>query len=362
MNPKISVLLPVYNCESYVGAAIESILIQTFPNFELLIIDDASLDKTLDIILAFNDSRIRLLCKPSNTGYIESLNKGLEIAKGQYIARMDADDISFPNRFEEQLAILESDASIGLCCANYQIIDETGNIKSGKYWNSTPMPIVWQLLWENPVAHPTVMFRAALLQKHSVFYNRAKHPAEDYDMWCRLALLTKMYRLDEALLYYRVHGGSEFQKNRERAYKNALESLNSLTISLTGKPTPDVHIAQSVFKHLKGKGHVLSPVRYLDWLNELLQHFVNKAYFTQADIAAIKIDIRIRYQLALTDSLTNLETFSITRLKELYLSRGLYFLRLPLRFQVALMAKCIVGYFRKLSNSTRSFEEDQPKS
>ena len=105
--PTISVIMPVYNCEKYIAMSIESILNQTINDFELLIIDDASTDQTLAIITSYEDTRIKIISKPVNSGYTESLNIGLKIAKGKYIARMDGDDISFTRRFEKQLSFLE---------------------------------------------------------------------------------------------------------------------------------------------------------------------------------------------------------------------------------------------------------------
>ena len=121
-TPKITVLLPVYNCELYVRTAIESILNQTFTDFEFLIIDDASTDKTLAVLKKIKDSRIQLIEKPVNSGYTNSLNYGLQMAKGKYIARMDGDDISHPERFAKQIVYLEAHPEVVVCGTTYKIV------------------------------------------------------------------------------------------------------------------------------------------------------------------------------------------------------------------------------------------------
>ncbi len=120
--PRITVIMPVYNCELYIKEAIDSILNQTFTDFEFLIIDDASTDKTVSIIKEYKDFRIQLIEKEGNKGISDSLNYGLKVAKGEYIARMDGDDISLPERFVKQVTFLDSNPDVILCGSNFGII------------------------------------------------------------------------------------------------------------------------------------------------------------------------------------------------------------------------------------------------
>src|SRR5688500_300589 len=126
MSPKISVILPVYNGQLFLKAAIESILNQSYGNFELLIINDGSVDDTEKIIFGFNDLRIRYIRNERNLGLIATLNKGLDLAKGEYIARMDNDDISLPARLEKQLAYLEENKHVSVLATKLVIINEKG--------------------------------------------------------------------------------------------------------------------------------------------------------------------------------------------------------------------------------------------
>jgi glycosyltransferase involved in cell wall biosynthesis len=200
-TPLISVLMPVFNCELYIEEAIKSILNQTYSNFEFLIIDDASKDLTISIIKSYDDSRIVLIEKPINTGLTNSLNLGLKLAKGKYIARMDGDDISMPERFAKQVIFLENNESYVLCGSNYTIIDS-------KQLVSLPVnhtEIKLQLLDYCVIAHPSVMIRNRILKENNLIYDYKKEPAEDYNFWVELIVLGKFFNFEEPLLKYRLH-------------------------------------------------------------------------------------------------------------------------------------------------------------
>lgn len=197
--PKISVILPVYNCEKYIKESVQSVLNQTFVNFELLIIDDCSTDSTVAIIQAFNDSRIQLTRKERNTGLINSLNHAISIARGEYIARMDGDDICLPHRFERQLKFLEQNPNIILCGSAIQIINTDSILQNPLVHEE----ILIKLCFGTPFCHPSVMGKTAIF-KENLYDIKFKH-AEDYDLWTRLAFKGELANLEEVLLFYRVH-------------------------------------------------------------------------------------------------------------------------------------------------------------
>ena len=207
--PKISVLLPVYNCEKFIVEAIESVLHQTYTDFELLIIDDFSIDQTIALIEQFNDSRIQFIKKEKNTGYTNSLNYGVSIAKGQYIARMDADDICLPTRFEKQVAFLDSNPKVILCGTAIQIIGTDTILKHP----SNHEEIKVKLCFGNSFYHPTIMGKKETFQSNP--YNKAYEPAEDYDLWTRIAFQGELANLDEVLLMYRVHENQVSNTNNQ---------------------------------------------------------------------------------------------------------------------------------------------------
>lgn len=226
-NIFISVIMPVYNCELYICEAVGSILNQTFSNFEFLIIDDASTDKTVEIIQKYNDSRIQLIIKPQNTGLSNSLNYGLSIARGKYIARMDGDDISLPERFEKQVAFLEDNPDVVVCGTIFSIF---GSDKIVKYPENHEK-IKFRLLIENCVVHPSVMIRKQVLDEYSIIYDISKEPAEDYDLWIKLISKGKFYNIQEALLKYRFHDSQVSNKRLEQQIKTSIKIKVGLLIS-----------------------------------------------------------------------------------------------------------------------------------
>ncbi len=223
MTPMISVLLPVYNGEKYLREAIDSILNQTYRDFEFLIINDGSTDKSVEIIQKYNDSRIKLIHNKENMGLIYTLNKGLDLANGQYIARMDADDISLPNRLKLQVDFMENHSNVGMLSGNVISIDSNSKVISQKWWVDNNLPIEWLLIWENPIAHPSVMLRCKTLLGNKLIYNENKRHAEDYDLWCNMALSTNIERLEDVVLMYRVLESSVYRKNYEVSCQNSLE-------------------------------------------------------------------------------------------------------------------------------------------
>lgn len=214
--PKITVILPVFNCELYIQNAVESILNQTFADFEFLIIDDASTDATLSILKKIDDSRIQLIEKQVNSGYTNSLNYGLQIAEGEYIARMDADDISYPERFARQIAYLDSHPNVVVCGTFYKIVGNNKNI----IIPSSHDDIKIGLLNGNCICHPSTMIRKKVLEEHAIKYDTSKEPAEDYDMWVRLLPLGKLHNLPERLFEYRVYNNQVSRKRAEEQRKN----------------------------------------------------------------------------------------------------------------------------------------------
>ncbi|GIQ58567.1 glycosyl transferase [Flavobacterium collinsii] len=231
INPKITVLMPVYNCEPFIKEAIDSILNQTFSNFEFIIIDDASTDSTVSIIKTYNDPRIKLIIKPDNLGLTNSLNYGLSIAKGEYIARMDGDDISLPERFAKQVVFLDKNPETVLIGAYFKIIGKDKIITVPEYHEDIKLA----MLKDCCIGHPTVMMRKSCLDKFSLRYDEKKEPAEDYDLWTRFLNVGKLYNLQEVLLNYRVHNSQVSHKRNEQQINTALEIKVNLLMNLNFK-------------------------------------------------------------------------------------------------------------------------------
>lgn len=201
--PEISVIMPVYNAEKYLAEAVDSILCQTYTDWELIIIDDGSTDESDTIIRSYSDSRIRYYRNDGNQGLITTLNKGISLCSGKYIARMDADDISMPERFQLQKDFLDSHPDCALCGSDAEVINEYESI-TGKILNLRSDDYLQvNLLFSVPFVHPSVMLRAEIL-KENLFDERYKH-AEDYELWCRIADQYRLANLPSYLLKYRWH-------------------------------------------------------------------------------------------------------------------------------------------------------------
>ncbi len=202
-SPIVSVLMPVYNGEKYLAEAIESVLNQTFTDFEFIIINDGSTDNSEQIIKRYSDTRIQYFNNEGNKGLIYSLNKGISFSKGKYIARMDADDISLPKRFEKQVLFLESHKEIGICGASAYRINSDGNKIGlvGRICN--PEVLKASLLFSNPFIHPLIMMERNLIINN--LYDSSFQHIEDYELWVRLLEKSKGANLPDYLLLYRWH-------------------------------------------------------------------------------------------------------------------------------------------------------------
>ena len=229
-NPKVTILMPVYNGEAYLRQAIDSIINQTFRDYELLIINDGSTDSSVSIIKEYNDPRIRVIHNEKNLKLIASLNKGLEIARGEYIARMDCDDISLPQRLEKQVEFMESHRDVGLCGSWIQFIGKReGTIL--KYPTEDQVLRV-KILFSNYFAHPSVIMRKEFLDKYHLKYSSDYIHVEDYKLWLECSKFFKIYNLGEVLLKYRMGHESiskryskEQKNNAMRIYRENLMSL-----------------------------------------------------------------------------------------------------------------------------------------
>jgi glycosyltransferase involved in cell wall biosynthesis len=210
VSPKVSVVMSVYNGARYLAEAIESILGQTFTDFEFIIVNDGSTDCTGDILAEYTDrdQRLILLQNEQNLGLTRSLNKGLARASGQYIARQDADDISLPQRLQRQVAFLDEHPEVVLVSSNYEVIDEEGRQLRIERKSSESLVIAWYLLFVNYVGgHSVVMFRREQVMNLSGYAEDYRY-AQDYQLWLRLANRGDIAILPEILLQWRSHGQS----------------------------------------------------------------------------------------------------------------------------------------------------------
>ena len=194
--PQISVVMPVYNTnEKHLREAIESILNQTYSDFEFIIINDGSSNNAEEIILSYKDKRIKYF-KQKNSGVAKTLNYGFDLAQGEYIARMDSDDVSLPKRFEKQVDFLEKYKDVSILGSWHEEFPK-------KHINKASSQVkLLDLLRGNTISHPTIMLRKNDFDKYNLRYD-PNFTCEDYELWSRVIKYLKFYNLQEVLLKYR---------------------------------------------------------------------------------------------------------------------------------------------------------------
>ncbi|HET9747044.1 MAG TPA: glycosyltransferase [Chitinophagaceae bacterium] len=261
--PAVSVILPAFNCGKYIGRAIESVLRQTFPDFELIIVNDGSTDNTEQVIQSYSDQRVIYVKNPRNQGLIHSLNRAIELSHSKYIARMDGDDICLPARLAKQKLFLDQNQDIAVVASRIEFINEleekTGDWKLDKQ-TITPEQIKRTILKENCIAHPTVMMRAEIIKE--LKYKPYQKNIEDYDLWLRiLSRGHKIAKIDEPLLLYRVHKNSitgRHLKNANPYFKHLQMKLKFLSkfgyagfFSVAVLGSAMIDLARGIFKSIK---------------------------------------------------------------------------------------------------------------
>ena len=202
MVTRVSVVLPVYNGEKFIALSMNSILNQTFEDFEFIIINDGSTDDTRNIIQSFRDARISILDNEKPQGIAASLNLGMKCALGEIIVRQDADDISLPTRFEKQVDYLNTHPEIGVLGTWVRMIDENGNFISEEKKYTDHTMIEWGSLFGCQMIHPSIAMRKELVLEAGGY---RPYETEDYDLWARLFEKTRFANLPESLLLYRRH-------------------------------------------------------------------------------------------------------------------------------------------------------------
>jgi glycosyltransferase involved in cell wall biosynthesis len=240
-SPFVSVVMPVYNGEKYLREAIESILAQTFRNFELIAVDDGSTDGSASILASYRqqDERIVILTHSQNQGIVSALNWGLEIGQGKYIARMDADDISLPERLERQVEFLETHPQVGILGSEAIFMDLQGQEIARMVRPRDDLSIRWMSLLANVFFHPTVMIRRAVLTEYSLCYQPGIQSGQDYDLWVHMLEHTQGANLDQPLVRYRVTAESISSQYKQEQMVNH----NQISFAYIQRMFPEIRFA-----------------------------------------------------------------------------------------------------------------------
>lgn len=224
-RPKISVVMSVYNGEKHLKKAIDGILSQTYKDFEFIIIDDGSTDSTSQILAAYKDKRMRIITQ-SNHGLVYSLNKGVRLARGIYIARQDADDISLPGRFAKEVKLLERNDHLGLVGTFFTYIDEDSEEPSITICMPTKSLDIKRALYiTNPIGHGTAMYRKSVFSRTG-YYTNAYGPTEDFELWRRIADTWEMAIIPESMYLYRINKTSISHTKAETQHANTAKIIS----------------------------------------------------------------------------------------------------------------------------------------
>lgn len=251
MTPQVSVVMPVYNTERYVAQAVESILRQTFTDFEFIIVDDGSTDGTPQILASYDDPRIVVHRVEPNGGLVNALNTGWRMARGELIAIMHADDVSLPDRLAKQVDYLQQHLDVGVLGTRLQLMDQLGQLGGMAEMHTNPDHLAWEILFACPLAHPSVMIRKQLLLITGG-YRSEMATTEDYDLWARISHHAKLANLEQICLNYRVWSGSITSNNAIRMEKQSIQVIHELLNAHSDMPV-SLKIA-AILRRLNGAG------------------------------------------------------------------------------------------------------------
>jgi len=252
-KPKISILMPTYNCDKYLEEALESLTKQTFSDFELIIIDDSSTDNSKNIALSYTikDNRIKVIDNKYDKGVYGALNSGLDICTGDFIARADGDDISKNDRLEKQIDFLNKHTNIDIIGSGFELF---GNVKNKKIFHpSSSIELVWKFLTNTYFCHPSVMFRKSVLNTIQYYPSET---SEDFAFFSKVIQKHRGSNLNEILVYYRQHGTNcsilKEEKIKESIKNTFLKNFEFYTGSLSNSEIfYDFHYKRNIsFKNL----------------------------------------------------------------------------------------------------------------
>lgn len=233
-SERVSVIVPMYNAAAFLGATVDSILVQTYKDFELLLIDDCSTDATLELAYSFSDPRIRVIKNSKNQGAGATRNKGIELAQSTYIAFCDADDIMLPDRLEKQLSFMEQHSDIDICGSFVKLINENGDI-IGKYTFPTEHnEIAVEMFLRCAFQQSTAFIRRSRLVHNDLRY-KENHYAEDFDLWANAVKKLKFHILPLFLMYYKISESqlstASWSKQQRDAFLTYEQMMNELGVN-----------------------------------------------------------------------------------------------------------------------------------
>ena len=290
-SPRVSLLMAAYNGAAFIGESIASLLAQSFADFELIIIDDASTDGTAKIVAAYADPRIRLLRNTANLGIVGTRNRGFAAARGIFVAILDQDDLSRPRRLEAQVAYLDGHPDCVLVATDIDVM-EAGHLRASRFSGlgaTGPVVLRWMLHISNPLIHSSVMFRADVVRSLGIYLRQDYALCEDYDFYLRMLPLGEIAILPERLTVLREHGGRASKRQEAALTANAVKLLSTAYAPYLGEAAPaaaDLVVRLLAASNPVPDGDTL--LRLGHFLGRLMQMFLQESNASPVERAAIE--------------------------------------------------------------------------
>jgi len=307
-KPVVSVIMAVKDGEKYLRQAVDSIVQQTFHDFEFIIINDCSTDGSMKILNEYTDRRLRIYSNEENIGLTRSLNIALGYARCEYIARMDADDICLPDRFKMQVNFLNAHPDVSVVGTGFMMIEEDGTpIREGHFPMDDDL-IRWALCFYNPIVHPSVMMRLSTI-KQVGGYDPALAQSQDYDLWWRLSFISKLANLESIFVFLRQHPGQITSVHRNNQFERGTKIDQRHLSRVLGKPISEDTIRKLWFSEFGNLGDALAACKLiLDYSTNILKHVQS---YSQRTI--IKKDEKSRIRSIMTQFARNQSWYMVLR-------------------------------------------------
>jgi len=298
---RVTVVLPVYNGSKYLKETIDSVLNQTYKNFDFLIINDASTDNSEEVILSFTDPRIKYHLTETNLGSIGAPVKGMNMSETEYIARIDQDDIWLPAKLEKQIQIMDADPQIGICGTSIELFGDRSGVKIFPITNEH---LKVGFLFFCCMSHPSVVFRKSFLVETGVTYNEMYRLADDYKMWIDCIDLTQIYNIPEPLVRYRQHeeqicSVANAPKQMQVQNRVRLEMLERISLNFS-QDEKNFHINQFVDGKMKS---IDDYKQFVKWSQLICQRNDENRKYIDPDI--LNADLKYHLQIFLKRYILN---------------------------------------------------------
>jgi len=269
-TPQVTVLIPVYNREGYVRDAIESVLAQTFTDFELLVIDDGSTDRSCEVVQSYHDPRMRVVCNETNAGIPKTRNTGIRLARGEYLAFLDSDDWAYPERLAKQVAFLDSHPDYAAVGAWVDWMDEEGrSLRRVKRKPVLPDEIAALRLFQQGIENSASMARIVVLREYE--HQEEYDVSEDFDLWARIAAHYQLATLPDVLVRRRMHSG-RISEGKAHRIKETLIAIYAAQLRALGVAFTDTDLDHHYLLRSMRKRGFLPDRAYVEWADAWLQH------------------------------------------------------------------------------------------